>query len=186
MLKNIAVFCGSAHRYPDIYRIAAEAVGRALARQGRRLIYGSGDWGLMGVLAKAVQAEGGHVTGVNVKQFQDVPSTVVCDEYAVADTMQDRKVALIARADACIAIPGGMGTLDELTEMYVQAQIGVFDKPFGLLNVDHYFDGFLMQLRRANQDGFVSDFDFARLQTAEDIETLLDLLDRYAEKRAAQ
>lgn len=183
MLEHIAVFCGSAKNSPEKYCRAADQVGRVLARQGRKLVYGSGDWGLMGLAAKGAQAEGGYVIGINVRQFQDEPSTVTCDEYWVEENMQMRKLAMIDRADAFLALPGGMGTLDELTEIYTQAQIGAFDKPLGLLNVDHFYDGFIAQLDRAHQDGFINDLDRARLLVAEEIEPLLALLDRYAEQK---
>lgn len=177
MLKAITVFCGSGRDCAPVYRAMAEEAGRTIARQGRELIYGSGDWGLMGDLARGALMEGGRVIGINVRQFHGTPSTVECTEYLVEADFAARKAALVRRGDACVALPGGMGTLDELTEMYTQAQLGNWKKPFGLLNFNHYYDGFLLQLARAREDGFLTEGDYAMLQVAEDMETLLEKLD---------
>ena len=177
MLKAITVFCGSARDCPDVYRRMAREAGSVIARQGRTLVYGSGDWGLMGDVARGALDAGGRVIGVNVRQFDGTPSTVTCSEYYVEEDFASRKAALVARGDACVALPGGTGTLDELTELYVQAQLGHWNKPFGILNFRGYYDGLLMQLRRAHQDGFLSGPDLSRLLVAEDMETLLHLLD---------
>ena len=186
MLKTITVFCGSASTCPEKYNIMAEQVGRIIARQGRRLVYGSGSRGLMGIVAKAAQAEGGHVTGVNVKRFAGSKYTLDVNTYIMTETMQERKVELISQGDACIALPGGIGTLDELTEIFSMAQLGILVKPFGILNQDHFFDGFLEQVRRAHEDHFLKDRDLERMLVAEDIETLLRMLDEYAEREREQ
>lgn len=181
MLKTITVFCGSANTCPEKYLTDAYRVGQIIARQGRALVYGSGSRGSMGQVAKGAQSEGGHVIGVNVECFAGSRHTLEVDEYVMTPTMQDRKVQLIERSDASIAIPGGVGTLDEVTEIFSMAQLGLIKRPFGILNMDHYFDGFLMQLKRANEDNFLKDKDYARLIVAEDVETLLSMLDRYDE-----
>ena len=180
MLKRIAVFCGSSLHTPPHFDAVADQVGRVIARQGRQLIYGSGSRGLMGKVAMGAQKEGGYVIAVNVERFRDNPYTLDTDEYVVMDTMQNRKVALIEKSDACIAIPGGMGTLDEITEICCMNQIDLADKPVGILNVDGYFDGLLMQLRRAVQDGFMTRQNLDDIQVADDIETLLERLDAVA------
>lgn len=179
MLKTITVFCGSASTCPEKYHLMADHVGRVLAKQGRRLVYGSGSRGLMGLVAKGAQAEGGYVIGVNAKRFADSKYPLEVDEYLVAETMQARKVDLINLGDASISLPGGIGTFDELTEVFSLAQLGIADKPFGILNVDHYFDGFLAQMKRANEDCFLKDKDYHRLLVAQDVETLLKMLDEY-------
>ena len=119
MLKNIAVFCGSSLHSPEKYDAVADHVGRALARQGRTLVYGSGSGGLMGKVAMGAQKEGGYVIAVNVEVFRDYPYTLKTDEYYVIDTMQNRKVTMMQKSDACIAPPGGIGTLDELKNTWI-------------------------------------------------------------------
>lgn len=180
MIDSVTVFCGSSLNVPEKYTAAAYEAGRAIARQGRKLIYGSSSMGLMGQVARGAQAEGGYVIAVNVALFRDIPYKLETDEYTVEETMQSRKVSLIEKGGACVALPGGIGTLDELTEVLCMNQIGVTDKPVGLLNVDGYFDGFLAQLRRAVADGMLPKAELDRLQVSSDMETLLALLDAAA------
>ena len=105
MLKAITVFCGSAENCPEKYLIAAERLGGVIARQGRRLIYGSGQCGLMGRVAKGAKDAGGVITGINVKRFADYLPYPGTDEFIMAETLPERKTALIDRGDACIALP---------------------------------------------------------------------------------
>ena len=177
MLKSITVFCGSASTCPEKYNLLADHVGRTIARQGRRLVYGGGARGLMGIVA-----EGGYVIGVNVKRFANSKYPLDVDEHIMTETMQERKVELIRLGDASIALPGGVGTLDELTEIFSLAQLGIVNKPFGILNLDGYFDGFLAQCKRANEENFLKDKDYARMLVAEDVETLLQMLDEYPQE----
>ena len=180
MLKSITVFAGSAENCPEIYKQAAENLGRAIARQGRELVYGSGYSGLMGSVARGAKAAGGRIVGINVRRFEEYPPLPGTDELLMMETLPERKAALIDRGEACIAVPGGVGTLDELMDVYALVQAGILEKPLGLLNVNGYFDGLLAQLRRAHRDGFVNDRDFRRLIAADDPETLLRLLDEEA------
>ncbi len=179
MLKSITVFCGSAQDCPEKYLLAAEKLGGVIARQGRRLIYGSGQCGLMGRVAKGAKDAGGVITGINVRRFQEYIPYPGTDEFIMAETLPERKDALIARGDACIALPGGVGTLDEFMDVYALVQAGIIQKPLGLLNVDHYFDGLLALLRRAHEDRFVSEKDYRRLLISDDPEELLSLLDAF-------
>ena len=181
MRKNITVFCGSAGTCPEIYLAAAEELGRLIAQQGRHLVYGSGQCGLMGRVAKGAKEAGGAITGINVRRFQEYLPYPGTDEFIMTETLPERKLALIQRGDACIALPGGVGTLDELMEAYALAQIGEYHKPIGLLNVDHYYDGLLALMRRAYEDHFVNERDFRRLIVSDDPAALLELLDAYQE-----
>ncbi len=181
MRKSITVFAGSADNCPEIYKQAAEQLGCLIARQGRVLVYGSGSCGLMGCVAKGAKAENGFIVGINVRRFEAYLPLPGTDELLMLDTLPERKAALIDRGEACVALPGGVGTLDELMDVYALVQAGIMEKPVGLLNVNGYFDGLLSQLRRANRDGFLNDRDFRRLIAADDPETLLRLLDGESE-----
>ena len=180
MLKSITVFCGSSLDAPEKYALAAEEAGRVIASQGRKLVYGSSSMGLMGRVARGAREAGGYVIAVNVELFRDIPYKMETDEYMVESTMQSRKVKLIDLGEGCIALPGGLGTLDEVTEVLCLNQIGVTDKAVGLLNVDGYFDGFLAQLRRAVRDHLMPQADLDRLQVAENIRELLQKMDAQA------
>ena len=131
---------------------------------------------------KAALKAGGYVIGVNVKRFANSKYPLDVDEHIMTETMQERKVELIRLGDASIALPGGVGTLDELTEIFSLAQLGIVNKPFGILNLDGYFDGFLAQCKRANEENFLKDKDYARMLVAEDVETLLQMLDEYPQE----
>ncbi len=180
MLQAITVFCGSADRCPERYLREAEAFGRLLARQGRTLVYGSGQCGLMGRAAKGAKEAGGYVVGINVRRFESYAPYPGTDELLMLETLPERKAALISRGDACVALPGGVGTLDELLDVYAMVQAGVLEKPLGLLNADGYFDGLLMQLDRAQEDGLLPTADRALLLAERDGETLLRRLDESA------
>lgn len=180
MLKSITVFAGSADHCPEIYKRTAEELGSIIARQGRVLVYGSGCCGLMGAVARGAKAENGRIVGINVRRFEAYPPLPGTDELIMLETLPERKAALIGRGEACIALPGGVGTLDELMDVYALVQAGILEKPVGLLNVNGYYDCLLAQLRRANKDGFLNDADFRRLIAADDAETLLRLLDEAA------
>ena len=177
MLKTITVFCGSSDDCPEIYKEAAENLGRVIARQGRILVYGSGQCGLMGRAAKGAKDAGGRIVGINVRQFASYLPYPGTDEFLMMETLPERKAALIDRGEACVALPGGVGTLDELLDVYALVQAGILEKPIGLLNVNGYFDGLLLQLKRAHDDGLLNDRDYARLIAEEDAEKLLKRLD---------
>ena len=141
MIQSIAIFCGSSIGNDPFYRQIAEETGRYLAEQNIRLVYGGGKVGIMGALADAVLLHGGEVTGV-------IPTVLLEREIAhdsltdliVVDTMHERKETMMELADAFIALPGGPGTLEELFEVFTWNQIGLLQKPCGLLNVNGYFD----------------------------------------------
>ncbi len=179
MRKSITVFAGSADGCPEVYRQAAEQLGRLIARQGRELVYGSGCCGLMGCAARGAKAENGRVVGINVRRFEEYLPLPGTDELIMLETLPERKAALIDRGEACVALPGGVGTLDELMEVWAVAQAGLMDKPMGLLNVNHYYDGLLMQLERAYQDKLLKEKDYRRLLAAGEPGKLLELIDRY-------
>ena len=168
MRKKITVFCG-----------AADELGRLIARQGRTLVYGSGMVGLMGRVAKGAIEEGGFVVGINVECYRDFPPYPGTGELLMAKTISERKNLLMERGDAYIALPGGVGTLDELMEVWAVAQAGLMNKPIALLNVNHYYDGLLIQLERAYQDKLLKEKDYQMLLSAETPAELLRMVDGY-------
>lgn len=173
---NIAVFCGSSPHCADKYGQAAAALGQAMAQRGIGLVYGGGNEGLMGAVARGALSAGGHVTAVHTRRFADYADALAVTEAIMTDTMAQRKAEMAARSDAFIALPGSMGTLDEISEVFVLTQLGIHHKPVGILNVDGFYDGLLMQLRRAVQDGFMKEAHLALLHVAPEPEALLDSL----------
>jgi uncharacterized protein (TIGR00730 family) len=172
---GLCVYCGSRHGALAAYADAARAVGRRIGERGWRLVYGGGRVGLMGEVADAALAAGGRVVGV-------IPETLMrrevghagLTELHVVATMHQRKQLMAERADAFVALPGGIGTLEELFEVWTWAQLGYHDRPVGLLNVDGYFDGLLQFLDGCVAQGFLDAGMRATLIVETDVDRLLD------------
>jgi uncharacterized protein (TIGR00730 family) len=152
---RVAVFCGSSSRVSERYRAAAQRVGAELARGGHVLIYGGARVGLMGAMADAALAAGGTVHGVILDAFvaRDVHHPGI-DSLHQVDDMRKRKQGLDERADAFIALPGGLGTLEELAEILSFRKLGLHARRLVLLNVDGFYDPLVAQLERFVSDGF--------------------------------
>ena len=155
-MKSVCVYCGSsAGTLPD-YAAAADALAAALVERGLTLVYGGADKGLMGRLANTVKAAGGQVKGVMPQALVDKEiAHRGLDELHVVASMHERKALMAELADAFVALPGGIGTLEELVETLTWAQLGLHAKPCGLLNVRGYYDELLAFLERAERDGFL-------------------------------
>lgn len=181
----VCVFCASARGLPDGYHRAARGLGRELARRGHRLVYGGGDAGLMGEVARAVHEHGGRVFGA-------IPRSLVerelaygpADELVVTETLRQRKAEMDARADAFVALPGGYGTLEELLEVLTLRQLRLHDRPIVLLNTDGYYDPFLAMVRGMVDQGFVPAGDGRLFRVAAAPEEALDLVEAGAGRRA--
>jgi uncharacterized protein (TIGR00730 family) len=177
MLKRICVFCGSSTGLPAVYRLAASKFGEALAQRGIGLVFGGGHIGLMGVIADAVLGRGGQAIGV-------IPQALVNKELAhekltrmhIVPTMHERKALMADLADGFVALPGGFGTADEFFEILTWAQLGLHEKPIGLLNVEGFFDPLLAWVDRAVEDGFIAASDRALLVIRDESNCLLDAM----------
>jgi uncharacterized protein (TIGR00730 family) len=140
-LKSVCVYCGSRLGARPAYAEAARALGRDIAREGWRLVYGAGDVGLMGEVARAAQAEGGDTFGVIPKHLVDLEvGKTDLSRYIVTETMHERKKVMIMNSDAVIVLPGGAGSLDELFEALTWRQLGLHGKPILLLSAEGYWD----------------------------------------------
>lgn len=155
-LRSICIYCGSSMGAKDIYRHAAETMGRELVNRGLRLVYGAGSVGLMGVLARTVHERGGEVLGIipEVLAPREVAGAQI-GETIVVESMHERKALMAQEADAFVAMPGGYGTLDELFEAITWGQIGIQRKPIGLFNVAGFFDPLLAWIDAAVKEGFI-------------------------------
>lgn len=152
---TVTVFCGSSPGFDPVYVEAARAVGTAIGASGMALAYGGGHVGLMGAVADAAIAAGAEVTGVIPRALQareEVNDNLT--ELILVDTMHERKMIMADRADAFLALPGGPGTLEELTEQWTWAQLGIHEKPVGILNVAGYFDPLLAFVANMRDRGF--------------------------------
>jgi uncharacterized protein (TIGR00730 family) len=179
-MKRICVFCGSSPGARPAYRAAAASLGAALAARGIGLVYGGANVGLMSELAHSVLDAGGEVIGV-------IPRSLVQRELAltgladlrITDSMQERKAVMADLADGFIAMPGGLGTLDEFFEVLTWTQLGIHRKPSGLLNVEGYFDTLLAFLDHAVAERFVKDVHRSMLIVELEPNRLLDRLDAF-------
>lgn len=171
---RICVYCGSRNGASPDYAQAAQAVGAAIGQRGWHMVYGGGKAGLMGVVADAVLAHGGRVTGVIPQSLMDreVGHTGLT-ELHVVQTMHERKRMMAERADAFLALPGGIGTFEELFEVWTWRQLGYHDKPVGLLDVNRYYADLLRFLDHTEAQGFVAPAQRSLLQVGTDVQQLL-------------
>ncbi len=163
-VKNICVYCGSGMGENPRYRVAARTLGRSLAEHGIGLVYGGGGLGLMGEVARATLDHGGRVTGI-IPIFLSQREHMLreADELIVTDDMHQRKRLMFERSDAFVALPGGIGTLEELVEQLTWSQLGRHEKPILLANVENYWDPFIKLIDEMRREGFVRcdlDVDF--------------------------
>lgn len=173
-MRSLAVFCGSHAGRDARHRAAAEELGRELARRRMRLVYGGGSVGLMGVVADAALSAGGSVTGVIPRFLADREvGHRGLTELCLVESMHERKAAIAERADAFVALPGGIGTLEEIFEAWTWVQLGLHGKPCGLLNVAGFFDPLVEFLDRTVDAGFLGAAHRALLQVAPTVDELL-------------
>src|SRR5262245_43596888 len=180
-MMHVCVFAGSSDGVRPEYRQAARDLGRALVDRQLGLVYGGARVGLMGVLADAVLAAGGRVTGV-------IPERLVEREVAhhglselhVVTSMHERKARMAALSDGFVALPGGLGTLEELFEVLTWAQLGLHRKPCGLLNIRGYFDGLLSYIDHSIAEGFVRPASRPMLLVSNQPDALLEQLEKHS------
>ncbi len=154
--RHLCVFCGAATGGRPDYSNAAFELGKLLAQNRIGLVYGGGRAGLMGAVADACLANGGHVTGVITTLLKDKElGHTGIQELQVVETMHERKMRMATLADAFIALPGGLGTLDELFEILAWAQLGIHSKPVGLYNAANFYDGLMSFLDHLDKERFL-------------------------------
>ncbi|MBP0624229.1 TIGR00730 family Rossman fold protein [Cupriavidus consociatus] len=176
-MKSVCVYCGSSPGNRPEYAEGARLLGRTLAERGLALVYGGGKVGLMGTVADAVLEHGGTVIGIIPEALmQKEVGHRGLTELHVVRNMHERKQMMADRADAFIAMPGGVGTFEELFETFTWLQLGYHDKPVGLLNVGGFYDGMLGFLGHAVQEGFLKRMHADLLHIADLPGTLLDQL----------
>ena len=176
---SLCVYCGSRPGENPLFANAAHAVGTWIGAHGGQLVYGGGSSGLMGMVAQATAQAGGRVVGV-------IPQTLVdkeyanhaCDELHIVQTMHERKALMAERSGAFLALPGGIGTFEELFEVWTWRQLGYHDKPIGLLNVAGYYDGLLAFLHTSVGSGFMGPWQMDLVHASTSVDTLLPHLVR--------
>jgi hypothetical protein len=178
MAKLLCVYCGSSTNLESRYYSAAEAVGRSMVANGWGLVYGGGNVGMMGSLARAVKSEGGHVVGV-IPAFMRERELAYhqADELITVESMRERKRIMEERASAFLALPGGIGTLEELAEIMTLRYINRMNKPVVVFNQDGYYDDLLRFFERMTRERFKSPGLQALYSVAADVEAVWPLLE---------
>jgi uncharacterized protein (TIGR00730 family) len=186
-LSSVCVFCGSNNGLDPAYLEAATRVGHTLAERGLRLVYGGAHVGMMGALADAAMAAGGDVTGVIPRQIVDLEvSHDGVRDLRVVGSMHERKALMADLADAFIALPGGIGTLEELFEVFTWAHLGLHRKPLGLLDVNDYYAPLEAMLDHAVDQRFLRPQTRAMLTRDDSLESLLDRFDAWEPPQGAK
>jgi len=186
MTYTVAVYCGSRFGDSPAFADAARQLGRLVAQTGGVLVYGGGHVGLMGTVADAALAASGRVVGVIPQALMDREvGHAGLSELHVVKTMHERKLLMAERADAFITLPGGIGTLEELYEVWSWQQLGYHDKPVGLLNVEGYYDDLIAFMRNSHARGFVSTAQHEALLVDDDVARLLERVRRAAARAVA-
>ena len=171
---SVCVYCGSKPGLDPAFALTAHAVGRWIGAHGGQLVYGGGNNGLMGMVAAATLQAGGRVVGVIPKALVEKEwANHDCSELHIVDTMHERKRLMAEKADAFVALPGGIGTFEELFEVWTWRQLGYHDKPVGLLNLAGYYDPLVAFLRSTVAQGFMGDWQMDLIRIGEQPESLL-------------
>ncbi|GCL61552.1 LOG family protein [Pseudaquabacterium pictum] len=174
---SVAVYCGSRNGARPAYRDLALRLGTAIGRRGWQLVYGGGRAGLMGAVADATLAAGGTVVGVIPESLMNLEvGHAGLTELHVVQTMHQRKQMMAERSHAFIAMPGGIGTFEELFEVWTWRHLAYHDRPIGLLDVEGYWAPMLKFLHHSVAEGFMGDDQMAMLHTDDQVERLLDTL----------
>ncbi|XP_027086275.1 cytokinin riboside 5'-monophosphate phosphoribohydrolase LOG5-like [Coffea arabica] len=178
--KSVCVFCGSSSGKRECYRDAALELGQELVARKMDLVYGGGSIGLMGLVSQAVHNGGGHVLGIIPKPLMGKEKTgETIGEVRPVAGMHQRKAEMARHSECFIALPGGYGTLEELLEVITWAQLGIHDKPVGLLNVDGYYDFLLTFIDKAVDDGFIKPSQRHIFVSAPNAKDLVQKLEEY-------
>jgi uncharacterized protein (TIGR00730 family) len=186
-IERVCVYCASSPGHDPAIQAATRALGQLLAAEGLGLVYGGGSGGLMGLVADAVMQAGGTVTGVIPRGLfpREIPHRGLT-ELVEVDSMHQRKTKMFELADAFVALPGGFGTLEELAEVTTWAQLGIHQKPIGVLNVSGYYDSLLAFLDRGVREGLLRADNRALLVERDEPAALLQALRAYVPKPRPQ
>ena len=176
-IRSVTVYCSSSSDIPSHYLEAGRDVGAAIARAGWTLVYGGNRIGMMAAVADAAREAGGKVVGITPQLLVDQGiADAHCDELVVTSGMRERKALLEQRADAFLALPGGLGTFEELFEILVGRLLGYHDKPIVLLNIAGYYDALLAAIEHGIDERFIKPKARNALHVAEDVRSAMDYL----------
>ena len=176
-MKNISIFCGAHEGKNPKYAQSAKIISEAIAKKGINVIFGGGNVGLMKIISDTALDNGVEVLGISLKSLHALElANPRLNEIVVTDTLLDRKDEFMSRSDAFIVLPGGVGSLDELAEIMASNQLGIINKPVGILNTEGYYDHLLKWFNKAVEEGFISSANLKELLVSDNPEELVDLV----------
>tara|TARA_X000001036_G_scaffold178196_2_gene168744 strand:+ start:294 stop:881 length:588 start_codon:yes stop_codon:yes gene_type:complete len=174
-IENISIFCGAHEGNNPIYAQEAKNIAEIIAKKGINIVFGGGDVGLMKIVSDTALDNGVKALGISLRSLYELElSNPRLDEVIVAETLLDRKDVFMQRSDAFIVLPGGVGSLDELAEVMASNQLGIINKPIGILNTAGYYDHLIAWMHKAVDEGFISDANFNELIITDSCEELVE------------
>ncbi|MDC0454196.1 TIGR00730 family Rossman fold protein [Gammaproteobacteria bacterium] len=174
-IENISIFCGAHEGNNPIYAQEAKNIAEIIAKKGINVVFGGGDVGLMKIVSDTALDNGVKALGISLRSLYELElSNPRLDEVIVAETLLDRKDVFMQRSDAFIVLPGGVGSLDELAEVMASNQLGIINKPIGILNTAGYYDHLIAWMNKAVAEGFISDANFDELIITDSCEDLVE------------
>jgi uncharacterized protein (TIGR00730 family) len=174
-MKNISVFCGAHSGKNPIFAEEAKKMGELIAQKGINVVFGGGNVGLMGIVSSAAIDNGVEAIAISLKSLIELELVnPKVKELIITDTLLDRKDIFMERSDAFIVLSGGIGSLDELAEIMASNQLGLINKPIGLLNTAGYYDHLIAWMQKAVEEGFISEANFNNLIISDSCEDLLE------------
>ena len=176
-MKNISIFCGAHEGNNPKYVEAAKSIAEIISKKGINVVFGGGDLGLMKVISDTALDNGVDALGISLRSLYELELVNPrLKEVVVAETLLDRKDIFMDRSDAFIVLPGGVGSLDELAEVMASNQLGIINKPIGILNTEGYYDHLLSWFKKAVEEGFISSANFDELLISSSPEELVDMV----------
>ena len=176
-MKNISIFCGAHEGKNPKYAQSAKIISEAISKKGINVVFGGGNVGLMKIISDTALDNDVEVLGISLKSLHALElANPRLNEIVVTDTLLDRKDEFMSRSDAFIVLPGGVGSLDELAEIMASNQLGIINKPVGILNTEGYYDHLLKWFDKAVEEGFISSANLKELLVSDNPEELVDLV----------
>ena len=176
-MKSISIFCGAHEGNNPKYAQSAKIVSETIAKKGIKVVFGGGNVGLMKIISDTALDNGVEVLGISLKSLHALElANPRLSEIVVTETLLDRKDEFMSRSDAFVVLPGGVGSLDELAEIMASNQLGIINKPVGILNTEGYYDHLLKWFDKAVEEGFISSANLKELLVSEDPQELVELI----------
>ena len=174
-IQNISIFCGAHEGNNPIYAEEAKNIAEIIAKKGINVVFGGGNVGLMKIVSNTALDNGVKALGISLRSLYELELVNPrLDEIVVAETLLDRKDVFMDRSDAFIVLAGGVGSLDELAEVMASNQLGIINKPIGILNTEGYYDHLLAWMQKAVEEGFISKANFDELIISDSCEDLIE------------